>query len=79
MGWLAILAVGEIVRVFTPSALAWLVAGGVVYSAGAVVFITDRPHLWPGRFMAHDLWHLMVLAGSTCHFMVMLDFIAGHA
>ena len=79
MGWLAILAVGEIVRVFTPSALAWLVAGGVVYSAGAVVFITDRPHLWPGRFMAHDLWHLMVLAGSACHFMVMLDFIATHA
>ena len=78
MGWLAILAVGEIVRVFTPAALAWLVAGGVVYSAGAVVFVTDRPHLWPGRFMAHDLWHTMVLAGSAFHFMVMLDFVARH-
>jgi hemolysin III len=78
MGWLALLATGEIFRTFPTSAVAWLVAGGVVYSVGAVVFITDRPHLWPGRFMAHDLWHVMVLLGSACHFIVMLDFVAAH-
>jgi hemolysin III len=79
MGWLALLAAGEIFRTFPPPALGWLIGGGVIYSVGAVVFITDRPHLWPGRFVAHDLWHVMVLAGSACHFMVMLDFIAPHA
>ncbi len=79
MGWLVILAAGEVFRTFTPAALAWLIAGGVVYSAGAIVFITDRPALWPGRFVAHDLWHVMVLLASTCHFMVMVDFVAGHA
>ena len=79
MGWLAILAMGEIVRTFPPAALGWLIAGGVVYSVGALVFITDRPNLWPGRFVAHDLWHVMVLVGSACHFIVMHDFVAAHA
>jgi hemolysin III len=79
MGWLCLLAAGEIFRTFPSSAIGWLIGGGAIYSVGAIVFITDRPHLWPGRFMAHDLWHVMVLAGSACHFMVMLDFVAPHA
>jgi hemolysin III len=79
MGWLAILAAGEIFRTFTPTAVGWLIAGGVVYTVGAIIFITDRPHLWPGRFMAHDLWHVLVLLGSACHFLVMIEFVAPHA
>ena len=76
MGWLAVVAAGELPRVLSPAAISWLLAGGVIYSLGAVVFVTDRPHLWPGRFAAHDLWHVMVLAGSACHFMVMLTLAA---
>ena len=49
-----------------------------MYSLGALVFVTDRPRLWPGRFAAHDLWHVMVIVGSACHFVVMLDFVARH-
>lgn len=79
MGWIGLLAVGEIFRVFPATALAWLLAGGAAYSIGAVIFITDRPHLWPGRFAAHDLWHVLVLTGSACHFMVMLDYVVPHA
>lgn len=79
MGWAAIFVLGEILRTFPPAAVAWLIAGGVAYSVGAVIFVTDRPHLWPGRFMAHDLWHTLVLIGSACHFMVMLTFVARHA
>lgn len=79
MGWLVVLGMGEVVRTFPPDALAWLMAGGVVYSVGAIVFVTDRPNLWPGRFVAHDLWHVMVLLGSACHYVVMLDFVAPHA
>ena len=76
MGWLALAASVEILRVFPLAAVGWLVAGGVVYSLGALVFVTDRPHLWPNRFAAHDLWHCMVLAGSACHFVVMLRYVA---
>jgi hemolysin III len=78
MGWLAVAAAvaGPLLSALPAGGLAWLLAGGVAYSLGAVVFITDRPNLWPGRFVAHDLWHVMVLAGSACHFVLMLRFVA---
>ncbi len=72
MGWLIVAAFGPLRHVLPPAAMTWMVSGGVVYSIGAIVFATNRPHLWPGKFSAHDLWHLFVLGGSACHFMVML-------
>ena len=51
-------------------------AGGVAYSVGSVVFVTGRPHLWPRHFGSHDLWHVLVLVGSACHFIVMWAFVA---
>jgi hemolysin III len=75
MGWLPLAAAREIIRVLPGAAVAWLIAGGVVYSVGAVVFISDRPNLWRDRFTAHDLWHCMVLIGSACHFIVMLNYV----
>lgn len=76
MGWLALAAFAPLRAVLPPEALGWLLAGGIVYSAGTVILATDRPHLWPGRFSAHDLWHLFVLGGSACHVVLMLRFIA---
>ncbi len=76
MGWLGILAVGPLRQAITPAGFDWLLAGGLSYTIGAAVLTADRPHLWPGRFNAHDLWHIFVLAGSTCHFIVVACFIA---
>lgn len=75
MGWLGLAGAAPLIRILPPEAIAWLIGGGVIYTAGAAVFFTDRPHLWPGRFAAHDLWHCMVLAGSACHFVVMVKFV----
>ena len=76
MGWLGVVVVVPLLRILPPPAIALLVGGGVIYTLGAAVFVTDRPHLWPGRFAAHDLWHFMVLAGSACHFAAILKFVA---
>lgn len=76
MGWLAVLAWPLLRAAIASAGLAWLVAGGVVYTVGCVIYAADRPHLWPGKFSAHDLWHLFVLAGSGCHFVMMLCYIA---
>ena len=76
MAWLCVFATGPLVRAMPLPGILWLLAGGVVYTAGAAVFFTDRPHLWPGRFVAHDLWHCMVLAGSACHFFTIWQFVA---
>jgi hemolysin III len=76
MGWLAVIALGPLARVLTGAGMGWLLAGGIVYSIGAVIYASERPRLWPGVFGAHDLWHLFVLGGSACHFVVMLRFVA---
>ena len=80
MAWIvAIVAVEPIWRLLPAPAIQWLFAGGVIYSVGAVIFVLDRPHLWPRRFMAHDLWHTLVLAGSACHYIVIARFVAATA
>jgi len=76
MGWLALAALGPLSAALPPAGLAWLFAGGVLYTLGTVIFATDRPHLWPGRFSAHDLWHVFVLGGSLCHYILMARFVA---
>lgn len=75
MGWMAVAAMGQMQSSWPPYAVAWLVAGGIVYSVGAVVYALDRPHLWPGKFSAHDLWHIFVLGGSACHFILMVTYV----
>jgi hemolysin III len=76
MGWLAVIALGPLHRALPGPALGWLVAGGLVYTAGSIVFALERPRLWPGVFSAHELWHLFVLGGSACHFVLMVRFVA---
>jgi hemolysin III len=76
MGWLIVLALAPLRASWPPEAFVWLLIGGLAYSVGVVVLATDKPHLWPGKFSAHDLWHLFVLGGSACHFILMLKWIA---
>lgn len=76
MGWLTVIALPAMRAVLPPAALWWLVAGGIAYTVGMVVYATDRPHLCPGKFSAHDLWHIFVMGGSACHFVLVLCFVA---
>lgn len=76
MGWLVVPLLPHLRLALPSEALGWLVAGGVVYMLGVLVFAFDRPNLWPGRNWAHGLWHLFVLGGSACHYVLVLRFIA---
>lgn len=75
MGWLALVAISPLKHTLSPIAVGWLAAGGLLYTVGAVIFALERPRLWPGIFGAHDLWHVFVLGGSACHFMLMLQVV----
>lgn len=61
MGWMVVVAVVPMLQKLSPATLGWLVAGGLTYTAGTVFYHNRRPY-------AHAIWHLFVLAGSTCHF-----------
>jgi len=76
MGYLALVAVVPIAHAVAFRGLAWLVAGGIAYTIGAVIYARQRPDPFPGRFGHHEIWHLLVLAGSGCHFAFMLYHVA---
>jgi hemolysin III len=76
MGWLAVVAVVPLFQALSGPGVAWLFFGGLLYTVGAAVLALDRPRLWPGRFGSHDLWHVFVLAGSACHFVMIRCFVA---
>ncbi len=62
MGWLVLVAFIPLVQALTPAALGWLIAGGVLYTAGTIFYHNERiPY-------SHAVWHLFVLGGSICHF-----------
>ena len=71
MGWLLVLFAPHLLRSLSPAALVCLGIGALLYTVGAVIYATERPRLWPGRFGSHDLWHLFVLGGTACHLMMM--------
>lgn len=72
MGYLALVAVVPIARAVSFGGLALLLAGGIAYTIGAVIYACQRPDPFPGRFGHHEIWHLLVLAGSGCHYAFMV-------
>jgi hemolysin III len=76
MGWTAVIATPALLRAVPPGGIIWVLAGGLVYSAGALVYGLKRPNLVPGVFGFHEVWHLFVLAGSACHFWAVLRYVA---
>ena len=75
MGWMVILGIKPLVASLPVGALWWLVAGGAFYTLGAVIYALKRPAL--GRVIGfHELFHVFVMIGSFCHFMVMYLYVA---
>lgn len=78
MGWSCVLAMAQIVHTMPKGALAWLVAGGVIYTVGGVIYALKLPvfNSHHKYFGSHEIFHLFVMAGSICHFIVMYVYIA---
>ncbi|HJZ81518.1 MAG TPA: hemolysin III family protein [Pyrinomonadaceae bacterium] len=66
MGWLALIATPQLLQRVPVSGLAWILAGGVAYTAGVAFFAAHRLRY------AHFAWHLFVIAGTVCHFFAVL-------
>ena len=76
MGWLCILAVGQMAASMPAAAISWLIAGGLFYSVGAIVYITKKPDFYPSVFGFHELWHIFVILGALAHFILVAVYIA---
>ena len=76
MGWLAILGIREILAAMPVGAITWLVAGGLIYTLGAVVYITKRMDFRPDVFGFHEVWHIFVILGALAHFIMIAAYVA---
>jgi len=74
LGWVAVVGVKPLVDAVSWAGLAWLAAGGLAYTVGAIIYATDWPDPLPEKVGAHGIWHLFVLAGSAFHYV----FVAGY-
>ena len=72
LGWLPVAAAPELVRGLTNGQLALLFAGGVLYTAGAIMLAAKRPRLRPASFGYHEFWHAMVIGAGACHYALVL-------
>jgi hemolysin III len=76
MSWLAAFGIFEIVRTLPAGAMAWLLAGGAFYTAGAIIFAGRKFDFKPGIFGHHEVWHLCVVAAAVCHYILLWEYIA---
>ena len=77
MGWLCVLAFVPIFHSLPRAGFGWLLAGGIIYTIGGVIYslklpIFNRKHK---NFGSHEIFHLFVMGGSLCHFVVMYAFV----
>ncbi len=77
LGWLVVFAYQEILASLTPVTIGWLVAGGLTYTLGALVYITKRLDFKPGVFGFHEVWHIFVLLGAGAHFVAVYSLLHG--
>lgn len=77
MGWTCVLAFTQLLNTLSPAAFGWLLAGGIIYTVGGVIYALKLP-IFNSRhkyFGSHEIFHLFVMAGSACHFVVMYAFV----
>jgi hemolysin III len=68
LGWAAIWLLPALARALTPVELRLVIAGGVLYTLGALVLVTKRPDPFPNTFGFHEIWHAATIAAAACLF-----------
>lgn len=77
MGWACVLAFTQLINSLSAAAFGWLLAGGIIYTAGGIIYALKLP-LFNNRhknFGSHEIFHLFVMGGSLCHFILMYNFV----
>lgn len=78
MGWVCVLAFSKILQALPTAAFGWLLAGGLIYTAGGIIYALKLP-IFNSRhknFGSHEIFHLFVMGGSFCHYIMMYQFVA---
>jgi len=75
MGWLMLIGIYPLIKSIDIYGLGWLAFGGGFYSIGAIIYAVKKPNIFPGIFGFHELFHLFVMMGSFCHFIMLYRYV----
>lgn len=78
MGWVCVFVFGQLLDTLPTPAFLWLLAGGIIYTIGGIIYALKLP-IFNSRhksFGSHEIFHLFVMGGSTCHFIFMYLYVA---
>ncbi len=75
-GWLGPFMVAPLARHLSWEPIALIALGGLLYTAGMVLFVTRRPRLWPHVFGYHEVFHILVVAASLLHYLAIFTYVA---
>jgi hemolysin III len=75
IGWLALITAPQLVSLLTAGPLALLLLGGLLYTLGGVVYAVGRPNPYPRVFGYHEVFHVLVIAGSVVHFSLVAIYV----
>ena len=78
MGWVCVLAFTQILNALSKAAFGWLLAGGIIYTIGGIIYALKLPvfNQLHKTFGSHEIFHLFVMGGSICHFILMYCFVS---
>ena len=73
MGWVCVFVFGKLIATLPSAAFAWLLAGGIIYTIGGIIYALKLPifNAKHKNFGSHEIFHLFVMGGSICHFICM--------
>lgn len=75
LGWIAILALPELLDRLGPEPLALLAGGGLLYTAGAVIYARRRPDPWPRWFGSHEIFHAIVIVAAAAQYIALVVWV----
>lgn len=75
LGWLAIFFIVPIYKALPSAGFIWLIAGGLLYTIGAVIYGSKSKRLKISVFGFHEIFHLFILAGSFAHYMMVSNYL----
>lgn len=78
LGWMGVFLTYFMAPIIGSAGVLWMMAGGVCYTVGGVIYTGEKPNPLPGKFGFHEIWHLMVILGASCHWCLMYNHVLNY-